>query len=79
MDDSRPVVELIYRAENGAIQRKQQKWRRPATAEALTDWLESYFERLDAGYQPQGYTQAPRPHCARIYDRGQVRAEWMRR
>ncbi|HEY6345322.1 MAG TPA: hypothetical protein VIY49_27830 [Bryobacteraceae bacterium] len=70
-------VELIWR-ENGEIRRKLSSWRtRPATKEALSEWVEEYLRLVDEGYQPSGYATPPRPHCARILLNGRVLAEWM--
>lgn len=70
-------VEVIYRNLAGATQRKILNWRnRPATEEALSEWMGDYFYALDHGYNPPGYERPPLPHCARVFHNGRVLAEW---
>ena len=38
--------------------------------------MENYFELVGAGYLPDGFNRAPRPHCARVRLSGKVLAEW---
>jgi hypothetical protein len=70
-------VVLLWR-EDGEIRSKVSSWpTRPATREALGEWIEEYLGLVDRGYKPSGYQTPPRPHCARILFNGRVLAEWM--
>jgi len=59
-------VEILWR-EGGEVRRKLLSWRtRPATREALAEWMETYLNLVADGYKPDGYASPPMPHCARI-------------
>ncbi|HEY6345104.1 MAG TPA: hypothetical protein VIY49_26705 [Bryobacteraceae bacterium] len=71
-------VLLLWRGENGELERKTLPWSsRPATTEALSEWMQNYLTMVEEGYQPSGHQIPPRPHCARIVLNGRVLAEWM--
>lgn len=70
-------IELIWRDEHGTIQRKIKPWR--GNDDRLSAWIHDYFEKLDNGYHPKGFSVPPRPHCARIHSQGKVIAEWIKR
>lgn len=70
-------VEILYRDPSGTTKRKFLPWRqRPATQEALSEWMTFYFEELERGYRPVGFDIPPIPHCARVHEFGRVLAEW---
>lgn len=72
-------VEVLWR-ENGEVRRKLLPWQtRPATREALAEWIENYLDQVADGYKPDGHASPPMPHCARITLNGRVMAEWMNR
>lgn len=69
-------VEILWRNRHG-IQHKFLKWRtRPQTEAALAEYVEDYIELVRNGYRPEGHTEPPIPHCARIHFGGRVVAEW---
>lgn len=69
------TVKLIWRDAEGQAQNKEMLWRRGTTKADVTEWIEDYFALLDSGYQPNGFNQAPRPHCIRLISQGRVLAE----
>ncbi len=75
-----PEVELIWRDTSSSthpqIASKSLPWRRPATDHDLAEYIEDYLELLREGYRPEGYTEPPIPHCARVLHLGKVLAEW---
>lgn len=77
-ESQNPVVDLIYHEnDHTPTCHKYVFWKQPTiTAEALEDWILDYYERISDGYLPEGFAVAPRPHCARIYQRGNLLAEW---
>lgn len=72
-----PQVELLWRDEHGHCRRKRLPWKRPATKEALSEYVEDYIELVAEGYRPQGFREPPLPHCARVLLNGNVLAEWL--
>ena len=76
--DSQPRVELIWRDESGAVHHHRKPWARATVSdEALRDWILEYFEKVQDGYRPAGFTDPPMPHCARITIGVRVAAEWI--
>lgn len=78
-DTSKTEVAVFYRAGNkpGAKIRPWPK-HRGTTPEALSEWMDEYFEAIEHGYKPEGFTTTPIPFAARIVRNGRVLAEWKR-
>jgi hypothetical protein len=70
-------IDYMFRDPAGQVHHRVRDWHRPATPEAIDDWMTDYFEKLSDGYHPEGFSAPPIPHCARITRRGRVVAEWM--
>lgn len=73
-----PVVDLIYYDESGKIAHRYVTCKFEPTAELLENWILDYYDRVSDGYIPQDFTRAPKPYCARIYQRGNLLAEWIK-
>ena len=76
--NDKPDVLLIWVDSAGEIQRKSMPWKRPMTREAVYGWMGEYLDRLNDGYRPDGFDEAPVPHCARVILRTVCVAEWKR-
>ncbi len=70
----KPTLEVIW-LDNGS-HLKTLPWHGPATNEDLAAYMENYFEMLANGYRPAGFSNPPRPHCARIIRGFKPLAEW---
>lgn len=69
-------VEILWRDPAGSVRKKVMPWRKPQTNQHLAEWIEEYLSLIEEGYKPNGFEQAPRPHCARVIQLGRVVAEW---
>lgn len=71
-----PVIEYTWTDERGLRRKNERLWKLPETPGAIAAWMGRYFERVAAGYIPEGYTVAPRPTSARIKVGRRVVAKW---
>ena len=71
-----PVIEYTWIDERGLRRKNERLWKLPETPGAIAAWMGRYFERVAAGYIPEGYTVAPRPTLARIKVGRRVVAKW---
>lgn len=71
-----PVIEYTWTDERGLRRKNERPWNLPETPGAIAAWMGKYFERVAAGYVPEGYTVAPRPTSARIKVGRRVVAKW---
>lgn len=71
-----PVIEYTWADERGLRRKMVKAWKLPETPAAIAAWMGRYFERVAAGYVPDGYTVAPRPTSARIKVGRRVVAKW---
>ncbi len=72
----KPQVQILWHDPQGFCKVKFLPWRHPCTDEALSEWIDDYFDMLKSGYCPEGFSVPPVPHCARVLYRGRVLAEW---
>ena len=71
-----PVIEYTWIDERCLLRKNERLWKLPETPGAIAAWMGRYFERVAAGYIPEGYTVAPRPTLARIKVGRRVVAKW---
>lgn len=71
-----PIIEYTYTDERGLRRKTVKAWKLPETVAAIEAWMGRYFERVAAGYIPDGMDEAPIPHSARIKVGRRVVARW---
>lgn len=71
-----PVIEYTWTDERGLRRKIVKAWKLPETSAAIEAWMGRYFERVAAGYIPEGMDTAPIPISARIKVGRNVVAKW---